>query len=274
MKAIHLELVSSASTPAFLAAFRRFISRRSKPSDVYSDNGSNFLGANRELRELKQLFDSEQHNEIVAATLAKDNIDWHNSPSSAPHFGGLWEAGVKSVKHHLKRVVGGAVLTFEELTTVLCQIEACLNSRPLCPMSSDPSDLQVLTPGHFLVGSELNALPEPSLTDVKVNRMSRWQHLQLLHQHFWNRWSKEYLTRLQQRPKWTKSRSNLQLDDLVLIKEDNVPPMKWCTGRVVELHPGKDGLVRVVTLKTAGGNFKRPVVKLSLLLGSDEKDTC
>ena len=274
VKAIHLELVTSASTPAFLAALRRFIARRGKPSNMYSDNGSNFLGANRELRELKLLLDSETHNEIVANNLAHDNISWHYNPASAPHFGGLWEAGVKSVKRHLKHVVGGTALSYEEMTTVLCQIEACLNSRPLCPMSSDPSDLQVLTPGHFLIGTELNSVPEPNLRDVPVSRLNRWQHVQLLHQHFWNRWSNEYLSRLQQRPKWQNSRANLEIGDIVLIKEDNLPPLKWLTGRVVELHPGKDNLVRVVTVKTAGGTYKRPVVKLSLILGSDETDTC
>ncbi|XP_064622515.1 uncharacterized protein LOC135484767 [Lineus longissimus] len=270
VKAIHLELVSSASTEAFLAALRRFMARRGKPRNMFSDNGSNFLGAQKEL---KRLLKSKDHNARVANSLSSDNIEWHFSPAGAPHFGGLWEAGVKSVKQHLKRTIGGMSLTFEELNTVLVQIEACLNSRPLCPLSTDPSDFQALTPGHFLVGTELNALPEIDLTDVKVNRLNRWQHVQSLYQLFWKRWSLEYIARLQNRPKWTKVQRNLEIDDLVIIREDNLPPLKWLMARVVELHPGEDGLVRVATLKMVNGVVKRPIRKLAMLLSS-QADTC
>ena len=153
VKAVHLELVTSLSTEAFLAAFRRFISRRGKPSSMFSDNGTNFVGANRELR---QFISKDEHNDIVRKALQQDQIEWHFMPQKASHFGGLWEAGVKSVKYHLRRVVGDVGLTFEEMSTVLCQIEACLNSRPLTAISTDPSDLQALTPGHFLIGEPLN----------------------------------------------------------------------------------------------------------------------
>ncbi|XP_064625931.1 uncharacterized protein LOC135486763 [Lineus longissimus] len=154
VKAVHLELVCGLTTEAFLAAFRRFISRRGKPVTVFSDNGSNdsnFRGGYREMRDLKKLYDSRSHNETVAKALAEENISWQFSPPLGSHFGGLWEAGIKSVKHHWNRVIGNARLTYEEMYTVLCQIEACLNSRPLCPLSTD---LQVLTPGHFLISAE------------------------------------------------------------------------------------------------------------------------
>jgi hypothetical protein len=205
----------------------------------------------------------------VAKALVEDNISWQFSPPRGSHFGGLWEAGVKSAKYHLNRVIGSACFTVEELSTVLCQIEACLNSRPICALSTDPADLSALTPGHFLITTELNALPEPDITDVPVNRLTRWQHLQLLHQHFWNRWSIEYLTSLQKRAKWLDAKRNIQIGDLVCLKEENLPPMKWLLGRVVELHPGKDKLVRVVTVKTAGDLWKRTIVKLILLVSND-----
>lgn len=131
-KAIHLELVSDLTSDAFLAAFRRFVSRRGFCSNVYSDNGTNFQGARRCLNEMHKLVISEAYNEVIAASLAKDNVTWHFIPPSSPHFGGLWEAGVKSVKFHLRRVIGATILTFEEMYTVLTQIEAVLNSRPLC----------------------------------------------------------------------------------------------------------------------------------------------
>ncbi|CAG7823797.1 unnamed protein product, partial [Allacma fusca] len=193
-----------------------------------------------------------------------------------PHFGGLWEAGVKSTKHHLKRVVGNTVLTYEEFSTLLIQIEACLNSRPLCPLSTSPDDLSALTPGHFLVGRPLIAISEPDYTKLKINRLSRWQLLQQLHQHFWRRWQAEYLDRLQQRPKWAKIEENLRQGDMVIIKDDRLPPQEWRLGRIIEVHTGPDGLVRVVTVRTAEGTYKRPVVKLCKLpmdSSTDERES-
>jgi hypothetical protein len=127
-RAIHLELVTDYSTTAFLAAFKRFASRRGIPSDMYSDNGTNFQGADKELRDS---FARIVRDDDLASTLANDGTAWHFIPAASPHFGGMWEAGVKSVKHHLRRIVGNHTLSMEEFGTLLCQIEACLNSRPL-----------------------------------------------------------------------------------------------------------------------------------------------
>ncbi|CAG7637498.1 unnamed protein product, partial [Allacma fusca] len=110
----------------------------------------------------------------VTSSLSSVSIRWHFNPPSAPHFGGIWEAGVKLVKNHMKRVIGTTTLNFEELTTVLAQIEACVNSRPISPLSTDPGDLSALTPGHFLIGQPLNSVPEPDLTELKITRLSRW----------------------------------------------------------------------------------------------------
>ncbi|KAL6416764.1 hypothetical protein ACFW04_014841 [Cataglyphis niger] len=129
-------------------------------------------------------------------------MQWRFNPPSAPHFGSLWEAAVKSLKHHLRRVLGESTLTYEEMSTFLTQIESCMNSRPLQALSDDPDDLTALTPGHFLVGTALNALPEPCLVDAPIGRLSLWQLLQKMRDHFWDRWSREYLHSLFQRPKW------------------------------------------------------------------------
>lgn len=127
-----------------------------------------------------------QHFSTPQNVTIADNISWHFIPPSAPHFGGLWEAGVKSVKHHLRRVIGDHTLSFEEFSTLLCQIEACLNSRPIAPLSDSLDDFQALTPGHFLIGSALNLAPEPSLLTLNENRLSRWQLVRQLSERFWH----------------------------------------------------------------------------------------
>ncbi|XP_021964863.1 uncharacterized protein LOC110860106 [Folsomia candida] len=266
-RAIHLEIVSSLDTDSFIATLKRFVARRGKPTDIYSDQGTNFIGAEHEL---KGLITSDAHNATLAKTLANDGINWHFNPPGAPHMGGVWEAGVKTVKYHLKRVVGETRLTFEEITTLMAQIEACFNSRPLTPMSSDPNDFSALTPGHFLIGRPLLAIPEPNLQETKLNQLSRWQYLQRITQDFWKRWTNEHISRLQQRPKWTRPMQSIKIGDLVIIKAENFPPLHWKMGRVIKTHEGTDGLVRVVTLKTEGGEMQRPIHKLCLLPLDDE----
>lgn len=157
-KAIHLEVVSDLSTPAFIAAFRRFVARRGGCRQLLSDNATNFRGADADLRRMFRA--ASDFYQEAGASLANDGTEWRFIPPRAPHFGGLWEAGVRSTKHHLRRIVGEQALTFEELTTLLCQVEACLNSRLLCPLSSEPADLVALTPGHFLIGELPVGIPE------------------------------------------------------------------------------------------------------------------
>jgi hypothetical protein len=158
-RAIHIELVSSLSTAACIAALRRFIARRRTPSTIYSDNGTNFVGARNELQALQFILSDDKTDSSISSFASGKGIDWVMIPPRAPHFGGLWEAGIKSCKLHLKKVVGNQLLSFEEMSTVLAQIEAILNSRPISPMSTDPNDLEALTPAHFLTGSAPTFLP-------------------------------------------------------------------------------------------------------------------
>jgi hypothetical protein len=178
---------------------------------------------------------------------------------------GIWEAGVKSVKFHLCRVAGNGKLTFEEFCTLLCQIEAVLNSRPICPLSNKPDNLQVLIPGHFLIGTSLLALPDHNVIDLPSNRLSRWSHVQQMVQRLWRCWSNGYLHQLQQRNKWKEIQPNVMIGDLVLVKEDDLPPLVWKKAVISDIHAGRDGLIRVVTLRTAKGTFKRPITKICLL---------
>lgn len=264
-KAVHLEIVSDLSTDAFLNAFKRFISRRGYPSRLYSDNGRNFLGARNELMKVRALLNSPAHRERFGVECTALEIEWHFSPPYAPHFGGLWEAAVKSAKTHWRKIVGNTTLSFEELTTVFTLIEAVMNSRPLSPLSADASDLLPLTPGHFLIGQALTALPQPVYHDTSANRLTRFGLIAQMQQHFWMRWSKEYLNNLQARNKWRLATEQLRVGAMVLLNDLNLPPLQWPMGRVVKLFPGQDNLVRVALVKTASGIVKRAIAKLSVL---------
>lgn len=266
-RAVHLEVVSDYTTEAFLGAFRRFVSRRGLCRTMWSDRGTNFVGADSQLRALFRAARSGDRG--LCSVLADEGVEWHFNPPASPHFGGIWEAAVKSVKHHLRRVIGDRTLTFEEMTTFLSQIEAILNSRPLQALSDDPEDLAALTPGHFLVGEALIAVPEPSLAEEPTNRLSHWRALQQMRDHFWDRWSQEYLQTIMARIKWQKLTINPRIGDLCLIRGETSPPSKWPLARIIDVHPGDDGQVRVVTVRTAVTTFKRPVVKLVFIPGAD-----
>jgi Pao retrotransposon peptidase/Family of unknown function (DUF5641)/Protein of unknown function (DUF1759)/Putative peptidase (DUF1758)/Integrase zinc binding domain/Integrase core domain len=264
-KAVHLEIVSDASTAAFIAALHRFVSRRGLCLNLYSDNGTNFVGAKTELKAIHDLLQDSQHQSAVADACASHQIQFHFIPPRAPHFGGLWEAAVKSMKYHLTRIVGMTHLYFEEMATVLCKIEAVLNSRPLVPASDDPNDLTALTPGHFLIGRPLVAVAEPNFIDVNTGHLRRWQVLQKMTQHFWRRWSVQYLNTLQQRPRSPATISRIKIGALVLIREDKLPPAQWILGRIIEVHPGEDEIVRVVTIRTPKTTLQRPAKRICVL---------
>lgn len=247
-KAIHLEACGSLNTDTFIAAVRRMISTRGICKDVYCDHGSNFEGASNELPRL--LLQARSNVSIEIANLfANDGITFHFIPPNAASWGGQWESYVKLTKHHLNRMTLSIKLTFEEMSTLLKQIEACVNSRPLCAITSDTDDYDFLTPGHFLIGRPLNMMPEASLLNLKENTLDRWQKVQKAVQYFWSRWHTEYLHTLHPRKKWTTKESNLEVDDAVMIIDDNMPPSKWKIARVKQVHPGQDGLIRMATIE-------------------------
>lgn len=267
-RAIHLEAVSSLTSEGFIAAFRRFISRRGHCQDLYSDNGTNFVGADKELREMFNRAKSRLPDEI-GEMLAKEGTTWHFIPPQAPNFGGLWEAGVRSTKAHLKKVIGDSMLTYEELATVLTQIEACLNSRPICQLSDNPDDPLPLTPGHFLVGEPTILIPDEDYSKSNLTSLQRWKITQKMVTDFWRKWSDEYLVTLNQRFKWTEKRTEPEIDDIVIVKDPNLPPAKWLLGRIIEKHTGLDKVTRVVTIKTKNGICKRACNRLCFLPKTD-----
>ncbi|GFU44539.1 uncharacterized protein TNCV_1506531 [Trichonephila clavipes] len=234
-KAVHLEIVSDLTTDAFLATLKRFVARRGKCATISSENAKNFVGANRELKRLHNLLKFPE--EKLSSYLSSEGISWNFMPPRAPNFGGLWEAG----------------------------IEGILNSRPITPLSEDIDDLEVLTPGHFLIGRPITSISEPNLLDKTENTLSLWQKLTKIVQHIWTKWSRDYLNNLQQRNKWQFHKDNVKLNTMVLIKDDNLPVNKWSLGRITKLVPGTDGKVPVVEIKTNKGNIKRSIGKVCVL---------
>lgn len=189
--------------------------------------------------------------------IAQEGIEFSFTPPYSPHFNGVAEAAVRSIKHHLMRQLHQAHFTYEELYTCLTQIESILNSRPLTPLSSDPLDFSALTPAHFLIGRPLTSVPYPQLTEISVGRLERFQRVEQLKQHFWNRYHTEYIHLLQQKTKWPTSSSDIKIGSLVLIKEKALPPLLWCLGRIVQVYPGGDGATRVADIKTKKGTIRR-----------------
>lgn len=272
-KAIHLELAKNLSTEAFIAALSRFTARRGIPNEMFSDRGTNFRGTAKELPNLWYDEQSEE-SQLIQNEFLRQGITWNFNPARASHFGGLWEAGVKSMKTHLHRVLRERKLTYEDFNTLLIQIEACLNSRPLCPLSEDINDFEVLTPGHFLIGQAPITMPYPEVKPRKMIELKRYEFIQELYRSFWDQWSHEYLTRLQQRPKWKRQHPNLKVGQIVVIKEDNLPPTKWVLGRIMETFQGKDGLVRSAMVRLNKKTIvSRPIHKLCLL-PIEDNDKC
>ncbi|XP_015122510.1 uncharacterized protein LOC107044938 [Diachasma alloeum] len=247
--AVHLELVSRQTTEAFIGAYKRFTERRGIPEIMYSNNATTFVGASGVLN---KLCDQEsRENQQIHAALTTNGTQWIFSPPRAPHFGGKWVAAVKSTKYHLKRVLGSTTFTYEELNSILIQIEACLNSRPITPMSDDPEDLQALTPGHFLIGEPLQLIPKPSIINENPSKLQRWNLITQKIQQFWSRCSRECLQRYQAIYKWNQRRENIKVGEMVLMVDENYSPAKWPLGRLVAVQPGEDGLARVATIKTS-----------------------
>lgn len=257
-KAVHLELAEDLSADAFLDVFIRFTSIRGPCARVWSDNGTNFVGAAKELQTMLQ---SWRHTTLFER-IAEKGTEWRFITPAAPHQGGLWEAAVKSMKHHLRRVIGAQTLTAEGLNTVLAQVAAVLNSRPLAPLSDDTDNLEALTPAHFLIGEPMIQPCGANVQAKPTNRLRYFAQRQAMAQHFWKRWSEEYLHQLQHRPKWQQAAKNIGVGELVLVRQENIAPTVWPLARVVAVHPGKDGCVRNVTIRTTNGELCRPIQKL------------
>ena len=286
-RAVHLEMAESLDSDACINALRRFIARRGQVSTMRSDNGSNFIGAEKQLREEIQKL--ERHQSSITDSMIQHNVKWIFNPPSASHFGGVWEREIRTIRNVLNGILNTQPirLSNDSLNTLFCEIESILNNRPLTPLSDDPNDLEALTPNHILLMKCGPTYP-PGLfspSDLYVRR--RWRQVQYLSDLFWSRWKKEYLVNLQSRHKWTRPQPSLSVGDLVVLVDHNLPRNRWALGRVVSTYPDASGLVRQVTVKSVHINkslgkselirckpsiseFTRPINKVVLLMSQND----
>lgn len=259
-RAVHLELAFDMTTDTFILALRRFISRRGYVKLLRSDNGTNFTGAEKELKDaLLQLNQTK-----IIEFLNKQEIEWKFNPPASPWMGGVWEALVKSVKRALRTITKDRIFTEDALTTFLCEVESIVNQRPLTPTSNNINDFEALTPYHFLLGSPSPNFEPIKLNESEINHRIKWKAVQAAANMFWRRWIKEYLPTLVPRKKWTNQNRNLQKGDLVILPMEHTPRSYWPLGRVIETYPGKDNVVRSVKIKTPNNELIRPSSQLHL----------
>ena len=247
-RAIHIETAVSLSSDSFINAVRRFISIRGPIRQLRSDRGTNFIGAESELKEAL----AEMDHHAVSQFLLKEGCDYShyevklNAPS-ASHTGGAWERQIRSVRRILGPLMhqAGSQLDDESLRTFMCEAAAIVNSRPLTVDNlNDPTSLAPLTPNHLLTMKTRIILPPPGrFQHTDVYSRKRWRRVQYLTNEFWTRWRNEFIQNLQQRQKWIRPQANLHIGDIVIVKDDNLPRNQWLLARIVEVFPGSSSLL-------------------------------
>ena len=267
-RALHLELVTSLDTDGFLMALRRFIARRGRPKLIMSDNGTNLVAGERELRDCIREWNQDQ----IVNELCQRQIEWRFNPPTASHMGGVWERLVASVKRALRVVLGVQCLSEDVLQTVLVEVEFMLNGRPLTYVSSDVNDAEPLTPNHFVLGYPEAVLPPGRFTADETWGRRKWRQSQAVADQLSRRRQREYLPLLIGRKKWLHQRRDLQVGDVVLMVEEGSPRGYWPLARVIEVMPSADGAVRAVQLKTAAGSkYLRPANKVCFIESAPTK---
>jgi len=258
-------MAETLDTDGFIHLLARFLARRGLPKLIRSDNGSAFVGAAPLLREQMEQWNQER----IRVGLAARGIKWEFNTPFASHHGGVWERQIRTVRKVLHSIARQQTLTDESLRTFLTVAEGIVNNRPLTPVSDDPHDLRVLTPSHLLLLRTAD-LPFPSAplgtTKAKKSMRRRWRQIQYLADMFWQRWTKEYLPFLTQRTKWQGIKQNARVGDVVVLVSRFEHRDRWPLGRIVAVHPGPDGLVRSVSVRTARtGVVERPINKICVL---------
>ena len=263
-RAVHLELVCDLSVDSFLLAFRRFVSRKSLPTLMVSDNASTYLAAAEEIKELLESVDLRE-------ALGRQHVTWSFIPKRAPWYGGFWERLVGLTKQAVKKTLGRTFVTLQTLETVIVEIEGILNDRPLTYVSSDISDPEPLTPAHLIYGRRIVAVPHPVedhdenadpsyLRDQDMRKVTS-RHSKLIQQ-FWVRWRKEYLTALREFHKTTGNNQQVIKKGDVVVVHDDCPRLQWKLAVIDDLVEGNDGLIRSAHISTANHKTSRPITRL------------
>lgn len=265
-RAVHLEIAHSLNTSSAIMALQRLAARRGSPAVVYSDNGTNLRGANKELKEAIAGIDWNRVRNFATTR----RIEWRFNPPDAPHMGGAWERLIGSVKKSIYAVLKDQAPSQEVLCTIFAEVEHSVNSRPLTHVSLDPRDKEALTPNHFLLGSSSGALNLGKYDEKRLCLRKEWKIAQHYAEAFWKRWLREYLPTLITRKKWTMPQIPLEVGDIVLIIDLAAQRNDWRRGTITRVFPGKDRQVRVAEIRTSTGIFMRPAHKLVKLLGSKE----
>lgn len=264
-RAVHLEVATSLDTDSYINALRRFIARRGQVTKMRSDNGTNFIGAEREL---KRALNEWNLSQIQNAMLQK-NIDWQFNPPAGSHFGGVWERLIRSVRKAMNSVIREQILDDDGFHTLMCEIEMILNDRPITMNSDDPNDLEALTPNHLLLIKRKPNLPPGVFNKTDNYCRRRWRQIQYMANLFWRRWVHEYLPILQERQKWNNQKINFNVGDIVIVVDENSPRNSWPIGIVRETIPDRNGLVRQVRIKIGTNILIRPIDKLCKILESN-----
>lgn len=260
VRAVHLDVLTSIDADSFLMALRRFIACRGTPAELYSDQGTNFKGGERELREAFAAMSAE-----LQMLLAPHKIHFHFNPPASPHFGGVWEREIRSVKTALYTTVGAQPQQEEVLRTVLIEVEAILNSKPLGYIPSDVSDPDPVTPNCLLMGRPDGSLPQVVYTKDELLSHRRWRHAQVLADHFWTCFIRLYLPVLQSRQKWQSSPADVTEGSVAMIVDPQLPRAMWPMGHIIKVHPSPDGHVRSADVKVRDRTYTRPVARLVIL---------
>ena len=267
VRTVHIEIVPKLDTDCCLHAIMRFIARRGKPVKMISDNGTNFVGAEKELAEYIAAWNKRQ----IEGHPIQQRIRWKFNPPAAPHFGGVWERLVRSCKKAMYAVLGNRSVTKDVLSTTICLVEQRLKARPLTQVSSDATELEANTPNHFLLDNKNLCLPYLSGADQFVDHRKLFRQTQAYADLIWDRFRKEYLPTLNSRKKWqTTTDRGLQQCDLVWLVEDSGKRGYYNLGRITESFEDSDGVIRSATIRRKDGYYKRPVVKLAPVLSMEE----
>ncbi|XP_065090559.1 uncharacterized protein LOC135711619 [Ochlerotatus camptorhynchus] len=261
VRAIHIEVVHSLCTSSCIMAIHNFIARRGTPQKIYSDRGTNFIGANRELKQANEAV----HQHELMREFTSSGIEWVFNPPLSPHMGGSWERLIRTVKNNLMVVCSSKRPSDEVLRNLLIEVENTVNSRPLTHVPIDEDSAPALTPNHFLLGSSNGSKPLVNFDDTGAILRQNWCTSQILANQYWKRWVSDYLPEITRRTKWFRRVKPIAVGDIVVIADSNMPRNCWPKGKVIGIKVSQDDQVRSATVRTVSGIYDRPATKLAVL---------